>query len=261
VKAPLLALVCAAMLSAQAPLYTPSSIVNSASFKAGSLAPNTIATVYGKNLAHNTKAVSQEDLYQGTLPTTLLGTGVRLTLDGVLVNLYYVSPGQINFLVPANFTPGKSHLLLALDGKAGQRVGIELKQFSPALFQLDPETVLATKLNASVVTPQNPARAGDYVILYATGLGETRPKIAPGQIPKTAAVLANMAAFGVFLNGEPVDRANILYAGLAPGFAGLYQINLKLPDNAPRNPEIRIGFNDILSPTDVRLPLQPGNPE
>jgi uncharacterized protein (TIGR03437 family) len=249
------------MLSAQAPLYTQSSIVNAASFKAGPLAPNTIATVYGKNLAYNTKAISQEDLYQGTLPTTLLGTGVRLTLDGVLVYLYYVSPGQINFLVPSNFTPGKSQLILALDGKAGERVAVDLKQFSPALFQLDPETVLATKLDGSVVSPEYPASAGGYVILYATGLGETKPKIAPGQIPKAAAVLENTAAFQVLLNGEPLHRANILYAGLAPGFPGLYQINLKLPDNAPRNPEIRIGFNDILSPTDVRLPLQPGNPE
>jgi uncharacterized protein (TIGR03437 family) len=257
VKVPALLVGCAAILAAQAPLYTPSSVVNAANFKAGPLAPNTIATVYGKNLAYNTKAVSQEDLYQGTLPTTLLGTGVRLTLDGLLVYLYYVSPTQINFLVPSNFTPGKSQLLLALDGKQGERVSIELKQFSPALFQLDPETALATKLNGSVVTAENPARAGDYVILYATGLGETKPKIAPGQIPKAAAVLDKMADFRVLLNGEPVDRANLLYAGLAPGFAGLYQINLKLPDIAPRNPEIRIGFNDILSPTDVRLPVHP----
>jgi uncharacterized protein (TIGR03437 family) len=112
-----------------------------------------------------------------------------------------------------------------------------------------------------VVTGENAARAGDYVILYATGLGETKPKIAPGQIPKAAAMLEHMASFRVLLNDEQLDRANVLYAGLAPGFAGLYQINLKLPDTVPRNPEIRIGFNDILSPTNVRLPLQPGNPE
>lgn len=186
---------------------------------------------------------------------------MRLTLDGLLVYLYYVSPGQINFLVPANFRPGKSQLMLAVDGKAGERVAINLQQFSPALFQLDPETVLATKLDTSVVTSESPARAGEYIILYATGLGETKPKIAPGQIPKAAAVLENMSDFRVLLNGEPLDRANILYAGLAPGFAGLYQINLKLPDLTPRNPEIRIGFNDILSPTSLRLPLQPGNPQ
>jgi uncharacterized protein (TIGR03437 family) len=57
-----------------------------------------------------------------------------------------------------------------------------------------------------------------------------------------------------------VDRANLLYAGAAPGFAGLYQINLRLPSDLSNNPELRIGFRDIVSPEAVRLPTISSNP-
>ena len=57
-----------------------------------------------------------------------------------------------------------------------------------------------------------------------------------GQVPTGIARIARVAEFQVTLDGQPVDRANILYVGAAPGFAGLYQINLKLPSNLPHNP-------------------------
>ena len=98
------------------------------------------------------------------------------------------------------------------------------------------------------------------MILYATGLGATRPRMAAGQIPTSAAILEKLSEFKVLAGGEPIDRANILYAGAAPGFAGLYQINLRLPGNLARNPELQIGFNNIVSPTGIHLPLEAGNP-
>ncbi|HYP06218.1 MAG TPA: hypothetical protein VER03_08265 [Bryobacteraceae bacterium] len=244
-----------------APFYTPSSIVNAASFKAGALAPNTIGTLYGRDLAFTTRAVSNEDLYNGTLPTTLLGTGVRLLVGGNLAFLYYVSPTQINFLIPPNLPPGPRQIQLVLDGRAAESVRVELAAVSPALFALDPETALATRVDGRVITAERPATPSEIVILYATGLGETRPKFAAGQMPNAAAWIERRADFQVTLNGEPVDRAAILYAGVAPGFAGLYQVNLKLPDTAPANPEIRIGFGgENASPTGVRLPIRASNP-
>lgn len=264
-KAFLSALACAVVLLAEgpprvpAPLYTPSSIVNAASFKAGPLAPNTIGTLYGKDLAYKERSLAAEDLYNGTLPTTLLGTGVRVLINRVPAFLYYVSPEQVNFLVPSTLTKGKAEIQLSLDGRYGEAVTIQLADFSPALFLLDPETILATHADGRVVTADAPARPGGIVILYATGLGDTRPRIAAGQIPTRAAVLENLANFQVLLGGVTVDRTNILYAGAAPGFAGLYQINLRLPDQLGRNPEVKIGFNDTLSPGNVFLPTESGN--
>jgi uncharacterized protein (TIGR03437 family) len=243
-----------------APFYTPSSIVNAASFKAGPLAPNTMATLYGRDLAFTTRAVDSGDLYNGTLPTTLLGTGVRLLIDGTLAFLYYVSPTQINFLVPSTLTPGTSRIQLVLDGKAAESVRIELAAQSPALFALDPETALATRLDGGVVTSANPARPSEVILLFATGLGTTRPRLPAGQMPTGINWIERRSEFQITLNGNPVDRSNVLYVGAAPGFAGLYQINLRLPADLPPNPEIMIGFDGSMSPAGFMLPADPRNP-
>jgi uncharacterized protein (TIGR03437 family) len=94
-------------------------------------------------------------------------------------------------------------------------------------------------------------------VLYATGLGQTIPPISSGQLATKAATLARIAEFTVLLDGVALDSRAIAYAGLAPGFAGLYQINITLPDSTSANPEICIGLADSLSPPGVRLPVQP----
>lgn len=243
-----------------APLYTPSSVVNAANYKAGPLAPNTIGSLYGKDLAYAMRALTADDLYAGTLPTTLIGSGVRVQINRVAAFLYFVSPSQVNFLVPSTLTPGPAEIQLSLDGRYGESVRIQLAEYSPALFMQDPETVLATHVDGSVVTGSKPARPGEVIVLFATGLGSTSPRLPAGQIPRTIGWLDKMQDFRVLIDGQTVDRERIFYAGVAPGFAGLYQINLKLPDDLPRNPSLQIGFKDVMSPADVRLPAEPGNP-
>jgi uncharacterized protein (TIGR03437 family) len=243
-----------------APLYTPSSVVNAANYKAGSLAPNTIGTLYGRDLAFVTRSLAAEDLYNGTLPTTLLGTGVRLLINRTLAFLYFVSPSQVNFLVPSTLTPGPVNIEFSVDGRYGEAVRVQLAEFSPAIFPLDPESALATRVDGSVITYDRPAKPGEVIILYGTGLGATKPRVAAGQIPTGIAWLDKLADFRVTLNGETLERSDLLYAGAAPGFAGLYQINMRLPDNTPRNPELRIGFKEVMSPAGVRLPVEAGNP-
>jgi len=93
-------------------------------------------------------------------------------------------------------------------------------------------------------------------VLYASGLGPTSPPAIAYKLVQVAAQAVNAGDFRVWLNGAVVDPKRIFYAGLTPGFAGLYQINVQLPDNAPPNPEIRIGFVDPQSPAGRFLPLQ-----
>ncbi len=238
------------------PFYTAASIANAAAAVAGLYAPNTFVTIYGQNLAFVTRAISADDIGGGMLPTALPGTGLRVLIGAIAADIYYVSPTQVNLLIPTFLTPGPAILQLEVDGIAGPPIPIVLGASAPALFQLDAVNVLATHADYSLVTPAAPAHAGEEIVLYATGLGATVPASVPDRIPEAAAILADMTDFQVTLNGTPVDPGNIPYAGVVPGYAGLFQINLVVPAGVASNPEVRVGSSALLSPSGRFLPLQ-----
>lgn len=239
-----------------APFYSGSSIVNAADNQPGPLAPNAIATIYGTGLAYATKAISPQDIHGGLLPTVLPGTGVRVLVNKLPANIYFVSPTQINFLVPSSLLPGPAEVQVILDNLAGPPAAIDIAASAPALFQLDQQTPIATRVDGSVITRDNPAQSGDSVILYATGLGQTVPPVAYGQVPVTAAPIKQLGDLKVLLAGLAIDASQITYAGVSPGFGGLYQINIKLPDSLASNPEVRVGLLELSSPAGLRLPVR-----
>jgi uncharacterized protein (TIGR03437 family) len=235
-----------------APLYTPSSIVNAANPAAPALAPNTIATIYGSDLAFSTRGLTTEEIRNGMLPTVLIGTGVRVAVNGIQAAIYFVSPNQINFLVP-DIRPGNSEIRVSRDSLYGPAARVAIADASPALFQMDPEFTIATRADGSLITRDNPARPGEIIILYATGLGATRPRFLNGEVPSRAAAIERFDAFRVILSGITVPSADILYAGVAPGFPGLYQVNLRVPEQPNQNPEVRIALGESISPPGILL--------
>lgn len=239
-----------------APVYSAATIVNSAT-SLSVLSPNAFATIYGSGLAGSTRALTAADLSGGLLPVLLPGTGARVFVDGIAAPLWYVSPQQINFLIPPQLAPGREvRIWTTYDGRQGPEVLVRLSSESPGLFALDPETVIAVRLDGSLVKPENPAMRKEMVILFATGLGPTNPDTPYRELARGPAPLARLADFRLLLNEEAVARQQILYAGAAPQFAGLYQINLAVPEDAPLNPEVRIAMGDSLSPRGLRLPLK-----
>ena len=241
------------------PSYTVASIVHAATQTVEALAPNTIATVYGTNLSYTTRSIAASDLNGGTLPTSLDGVGV--TVNGIPANLFFVSPGQINFLIPYELAPGVVTLYVARQGLAGPVVKIQLNSTAPGLFPWGGNLAIATHLNGSLISAASPAAGGEIIVIYAAGLGRTTPDTTSGRVAPAAAEILAAPQMQVMLAGTSVPPANILYAGLAPGFAGLYQINLKLPAGLPVNPEIRIAIGSQISPALVQLaagaPAQP----
>ncbi len=247
------------VLSAQAddaPAYTSAGIVNAADNRHGALAPNTLTSLYGVRLSYVTRAITPDDIHGGVLPTVLPDTGVHVTVGNYPANMYYVSPYQINFLVPANLLPGPSTVQVVLEGHSGPKVAITLAAASPALFQLDAHNAVAVRPDGSVITPMAPAKPGEIVLLYATGLGQTMPPVPYGQLFYSAAPLEQLADFKLLLDGVKTTGA-VAYAGIAPGFAGLYQLNIIVPKSVKANPEIRIGLDDQLSVAGLHLPVQP----
>jgi uncharacterized protein (TIGR03437 family) len=240
-----------------APTYSATSIVNSASNQAGPVAPNTIVSLYGTDLAFVTRAITADDLRGGQiLPTALIDTGVRVSVGNLSANIYFVSPTQINFLIPASLIAGPVGVRVVLNGQGGPAVKIDLSTAAPALFQGDSQFVVGTRPDGSVITKDKPIRPGEIVVLYATGLGIADPNLPDGQLPTMAVVIQRISEFRVQIGGVTVPASSVYYAGLTPGFAGLYQVNLKIPDTLDQNPEIRIGFDGQMSPSNVLLPTE-----
>jgi uncharacterized protein (TIGR03437 family) len=240
-----------------APYYTAASIANSAANVAGFYTPNSFISIYGQNLSYVTKPIGVGDIGAGgILPWSLTGTNVGVLINLIPADVYFVSPNQVNVLIPPSLIPGPAIVELQNDGLYGPAIQIALVSAAPVLFQSDATTAIATHGNGPLVTAAAPAQPGEVVVLYATGLGPTAPASLPNQIPQFAASIVDLADFRLLLNGSAVDPRLVFYAGVTPGYAGLFQINLRLPDNCPPNPEIRVGFGDQLSPAGLFLPIQ-----
>jgi uncharacterized protein (TIGR03437 family) len=169
------------------------------------VAPGMFISIYGSELARSIVAAERQPY-----PTTLSGTQVRI--GDMALPLHYVSPGQINAVLPETIS---GVIRLTVISPAGRHTQNLLVQ--PAV-----PTVHRAALNATTgvpITPQAPARAGDYVALYLTGLGATTSRDGLSW----AAVMPE-----VTVSGQPCE---IQYAGRAPGFIGLDQVNCRLPLN------------------------------
>jgi uncharacterized protein (TIGR03437 family) len=246
---------CAAL--AQAPSYNASSIVNASDFSPGPFAPGSLISIFGTNLAFGTASLTADNVNSATLPF-LLGN-ISVVIDNVSAPLLYVSPTQINVMIPPNEISGAANLQVVRQSSAGPVVSIKLATAAPALFVGAGHFALAQDYNASyaVATAAAPAKPGDLLVLYATGLGGTQPLPATGQIPQFAGFINGFTtgALQVLLNGKALDPKTIPYAGLTPGFAGLYQINFYLPSDCPPNPTIQLAMGGQLSAANVMLPV------
>ena len=240
--------------SGPAPLYTAQGIVNAATQLGGALAPNTIASLYGTNLAFDTRAVAATDIVRGMMPTSLDGVGVWV--NSIPCSLFFVSPTQINFLVPYQLTAGTVSLVVARDSQAGPTVSIQLTSTAPGLFLWNGNNAVAGHLNGIALSDSFPAVPGEIVVIYAAGLGRTSPDTTGGQLATSAFPIYYLSQFQILLNGVACPPGDVLYAGLAPGFAGLYQINLRLPDDVTADPQIQVSIGPQISPAFIQLAVQ-----
>jgi uncharacterized protein (TIGR03437 family) len=240
--------------STGAPFYSSDSIVNAATQTPGALAPNAIATLYGQDLAFSTRAVVSTDVVRGGLPTEL--DGVQVWFNAQPCPLFYISPTQINFLVPYRAVAGTVSITVTRDGVAGLPVNIEVHETSPGLFLWGDNQPVAVHLNGELISNESPALPGEIVVIYAGGLGHTMPDIPGGQLATAAFPIRFAPQLQILLDGIACPPGSILYAGLTPGFAGLYQINLRLPPDTPQSPEIQLVIGGDSSPGYIRLAIQ-----
>ena len=194
------------------------------------IAPGTIVALFGTGLAP--AGTDQQAQPPPPLPTSL--AGVSVTVNGRLAPLFSVKPGQINIQVPFATTGPSATIVVNNNGTLSNPVQVNVAATSPGVFSVNANGIgpgAITHLNFSLVTEQNPAVLGEFVSIFLTGLGAVNPPVADGVAgpisPLSHAVDANNIR--VRFNGEL--EGQVQYAGIAPNFVGLYQINVRIPND------------------------------
>jgi uncharacterized protein (TIGR03437 family) len=203
------------------PAFQPSGVLNAASLATG-ISPGAQAIVFGASLAGGAEARSPSVPWQSRL------SGVQLTINGLLAPLHSVTDGRIYFYVPRELTPGVAEFALTTPLGVSDPVRINVVAFAPGLF-FNTETGEAAALVAGtgLLTSRRPIRPGEYLEIYATGLGaqETTPKVWLGAI-----------------------EAQVSFSGQSALFPGVHQINARIPDGiAPGVIKLRIEIGGLSS--------------
>ncbi len=185
---------------------------------------------------------------------------VQVTVGGTPAPLMLASPGQINFQVPREAPVNVLQEIQVAQVSTGQVLASWLFRIdaeSPGLFTVDGSgsgQIAAVNADGSLNNGANPAKAGSLVTLYATGQGLIKGMPADGQ-PAHGLIKTSQTP-QVFINSGYVAPSDVLYSGLAPGFAGLWQINVKIPSDVPPGAVIVFisysGINSILDANGVR---------
>lgn len=257
---PMRAAIAPALLAVfSAAAHAQVSVVNAASFRVGNpVAPGGLASAFlGSPLAVETTVAP--DL---PLPTTL--AGVRLLVNDVPAPLIFVSAGQINFQIPSGVPIGEEVAVqVVVDGGVSQSGALTAAAADPGIIYNpkteNQEAVALHGADNSLVSSANPAARGEVIVLYAVGPGATDPPVPDGTAAGGNPVSRVTGETKVFFGG--VEAAEVLFSGLAPGSVGLWQINVRMPQDAGLSGEIelRITLDGIRSNT-TALRMAPAAP-
>jgi uncharacterized protein (TIGR03437 family) len=207
-----------ALVATVTPAARPTAVVHAAS---GSLqiAPGGLFSVYGDALS-----LIAAQTQSAAWPTTL--GGVTVTINGVPAPLYYASQKLINGQVPYEVAPGPATVMVTVTGAQPAQIGAQVVAANPGLLLYNGRA-LAVNPDGSVNTPSAPAPAGNFVILYLSGIGIPDHPVATGAAAPSMEPFARVAyPNSITVGGQ---SAQILYFGLAPGYPALAQANIIVP--------------------------------
>ena len=188
------------------------------------MSPGSVVSVFGQGLATVTTAAT-------TLPLPTDLGGLTLVFDNeTAAPEFFVSPGQANAFVPWELLGATSATLEARRGDlASNRLTVELVPVAPGVFTLDQSGDGPAAVLMGAAVPQT-VRSGDIISLFATGFGDVTNRPPSGAVPPAPPLSEVLGEVAVAIGGV---EARVLFAGLAPGFVGLYQINLEILGDLP----------------------------
>ena len=242
-----------------APTLPANSVVNGASFRPatdpnGAIAPGAIVAIFGTDLASDTLLAGGVPL-----PTTLGETSV--TFDDVAAPLFFVSGTQINAQVPFELMAGAGRVTVQVKrgSEASAAQPIALAAVSPGIFTLNQQgTGPGAILHAEDFQPVSetaPARPGEFLLIFCTGLGPVQPEVQSGEVAPNIPPLAETISRPL-VNIAGIAAA-VTFSGLAPGFVGLYQMNVQVPAGVPSGTQsVEIIINNVPGSAEVTIAVE-----
>jgi uncharacterized protein (TIGR03437 family) len=203
------------------PQATPviASTVNAASFAANALSPGSLFSIFGSALAPMSASAPSTPL-----PLTL--ADVSVTVNGIAAPLLYVSAQQINAQIPSTVQPGPASVVVRVSGSVSEQATATVTAAAPGIFTGAENQAAALNADGSANRPDNPASVSSVVSVFFTGPGPVQAVPADGEAAPVAIPDPLATPATATIGGMP---AQIQFAGLAPGWVGLGQINMKIP--------------------------------
>ena len=232
------------------PIPFVGSAISSVSDPARTVAANkSLMTIFGSVLARvfaNLDGFLQLD----ALPKSLNGTSV--TIGGTQAGMLLVAPDQVIVEVPAEVPAGRQPLVVNNSNANSNTFSLTVQPVSPNIFFDGTGGIVVKNSTFSLVRPDNPAAAGDVLVIYSTGLGQTTPPLNTGRIaPSTP--FSNTDTVSVTIGGR---SAQVIYSIASPGFAGLYQTAVVMPAGVlPGSAALQISSGGVSS-NSVNIPVK-----
>jgi uncharacterized protein (TIGR03437 family) len=210
------------------PVFRADTVLNNAGARTGVIVPGETITILGFGLGPFEGVTAPA----GTLPTTL--GGVQVSINGADIPLFYASRYRVDAQVPFNLsTTGPASVRVQNSGSSSTAVQVNTQLTFPGIYTFDQLGVGPAKaynqdgkLNSSLA----PARAGDSISVFGSGLGAVVPATPAGQGAPANPLSIVSQPVAASIGGVP---AAVTFAGLAPGYAGLYQVNITVPAGLP----------------------------
>ena len=228
-----------------APRVLPRGLVNAASFVEG-LAPGSAASAFTAGVLDDPGVIAADRI---PLPTSL--NGVSVTVNGIAAPIYAIAnvkgQEQINFQTPFE-TAGQTRATVVVTraGQSSPPVDVAVVDPQPAVYASGGQAILVHNADFTLVTAARPLVRGEFAFLYATGLGRTSNQPLTGAGASASPLAATQGVVGVTMAGISCD---VQFAGLAPGLVGVYQVNFRVPPNAPGGaPDLVLAIGAASSP-------------
>ena len=212
---------------------TIAAIVNSASFAGGQpVAPGSVVSIFGTGLSDTT---DQATYFPLPLNIDLATVSFDVPSAGISLpgHLYYAAPGLINVQVPWELQGQTSVMVkVRVEDSIGPIFNLPLATYSPAVYKYNDSSgqgqAIATDLQGHLIGASNAAVRGQFIQIYATGLGPVTNQPASGNAAQAQPLSMTQSTPTVMIGGQ---MASSVQSALAPTYAGLYVINAVVPTN------------------------------